>query len=55
MKSRRWWDGPRLQQWRYMTACGDYFEPFFLFPYIMPATIHTAESKRSEGQGEPGA
>lgn len=28
----RWWAGPVFVQWRYMTACGDYAEPFWWFP-----------------------
>ena len=32
MKPRRWFSGPVLNQWRYMTACGQVDGPFFLFP-----------------------
>jgi hypothetical protein len=31
-KPRRWFSGPILQQWRYMTECGQCDMPFFMFP-----------------------
>lgn len=32
MKSRRWWSGPRLLQWKLMQAQGDFEGPFAAFP-----------------------
>lgn len=32
MLNRRWFLTPKLIQWRYMVACGDYAGPFFSFP-----------------------
>lgn len=32
MKTRRWWSGPRLQQWKVMVAQGDFDGPFAAFP-----------------------
>lgn len=32
MKSRRWWNGPRLQQWKLMRAQGDFNGPLAAFP-----------------------
>jgi hypothetical protein len=30
----RWWDGPDIQQWRFMVACGDYYAPFAFWPTL---------------------
>ena len=30
----RWWVISDLIQWRYMVECGQYNDPFFLFPYV---------------------
>lgn len=32
--SARWWVTPDLIQWRYMVECGDYFYPFWRFPFF---------------------
>ncbi len=36
----RWWDGPELQQWRFMVATGDYFGPFAFWPFHHSAEGH---------------
>jgi len=45
VKPRRWFVTARLIQWRYMVECGDYFGPFFMFPFQAtgPLARHIAE------------
>lgn len=33
MKSRRWFSGPKLNEWRLQTAVGSCDMPFFMYPY----------------------
>ncbi len=40
--SARWWSGDDLLQWRFMTECGQYEEPFFWWPRI-PVSVFTMD------------
>lgn len=35
MNNRRWWNGPRLRQWKLMVECGDYQGCFAAFPCVV--------------------
>lgn len=34
MSFGRWWGGPELNAWRFMSACGRCSAPFALWPYV---------------------
>ena len=42
-KRRRWFVTPELTQWRQMVATGQYFGPFFSFPYEPARQLLDAE------------